>query len=371
MNQTKRLQYLDVVKGFGIILVVFGHIEYISQPLRIWLSSFHMPLFFLVSGMLIRYKNEPELSMSALLTRKARGILVPYLWFSLLYFFINILNVAFGKITIETFLQDGIDTLTFYGMSVLWFLPALFLAEILFFFLTKRLPQLYSILLILVLAVSSVFAETSLKPLAASLAGNLLLLTLINFLRIFLRAAIACAFVCTAYYTFPLLRPTSERSVLQLLLGILFFLVNLVLSQINGGIDFHYLVFANFPLFFLNALIGTSGVVLICKNIPHLAPVAFFGKDSLIVMATHVNTYFLYAGIKVAWFVDTIVTRAKTYVFLFNIMAVTFLLEAIAIVIIHKFFPFVLGKPFPLWMNRLFHRKGRMREKSSSERTSL
>ena len=93
MGQTKRLEYLDMVKGLAIILVVLGHIEFISHPLRVWISSFHMPVFFIVSGILIRYKNEADQPLLPLIAKKARQILIPYFWFSLLYFVIDIFNV--------------------------------------------------------------------------------------------------------------------------------------------------------------------------------------------------------------------------------------------------------------------------------------
>ena len=54
MGNAKRLNYLDFVKGFAILLVVLGHIYDISNPIKIWLYSFHMPLFFIISGILIR-----------------------------------------------------------------------------------------------------------------------------------------------------------------------------------------------------------------------------------------------------------------------------------------------------------------------------
>lgn len=45
-----RYSSLDIAKGLGIILVVLGHII----PENIWarsiIYSFHMPLFFLISG---------------------------------------------------------------------------------------------------------------------------------------------------------------------------------------------------------------------------------------------------------------------------------------------------------------------------------
>ncbi len=347
MGQTKRLPYLDIVKGLGIILVVLGHIEYISEPLRTWISSFHMPVFFIVSGLLIRIKHEEDLPMKSILHKKARGILIPYFWFSLLYFVIDIFNVSFGKISTFDFYKNQIASLTFYGSSVLWFLPALFLACTGFLFLHKKFPKYVSIPLIILLAAVSILLEYfCLKPLYEANAQSLPVTSLIDLARVFLRGAIDMSFVCFAYHACPLLTKGDRFSPLQLLTGIVFFVMNLVLSQVNGCVDTHFLKFNNVPLFYLCAILGSVSLILICKNLSpkYLGALMFFGKNSLIVMTTHLNTYILYFAILIAWQIDTIVTRAKSYIFVFNIMVFTFLFEALIIVIINRFFPFVLGK---------------------------
>ncbi|MBO4903502.1 MAG: acyltransferase family protein [Lachnospiraceae bacterium] len=354
MEQSKRLQYLDLVKAFGIILVVLGHIEYISDPLRTWLSSFHMPVFFIVSGILLAHKQEDSLSFDTLLKKKTRGILIPYFWFSLLYFFIDIFNVWRGKITELTFVKDLIASATFYGVSVLWFLPALFIAEIGFLFLKKKLPDWICLPVVFILAILSYLVQLSVKGIYTAHESSLVITTLIDFLRVFLRGFIAMSFVGLAYTLYPLLLRAGSFSLAELITGIVMFLINMFLSQINGCVDFHYLVLGNVPLFYLCAFLGSASLILISKNIrmKYLDPLLFFGRNSLIVMATHVNTYVLYAAILIAWQIDTIVTRAKHYVFLFNIMAFTFLFEALIIVIIHRFFPFMLGKGTILWRKK-------------------
>lgn len=52
----KRIEYLDYAKGIGIILVVLGHIL-IKGNIKIYIYSFHMPLFFIISGYLFNYIN--------------------------------------------------------------------------------------------------------------------------------------------------------------------------------------------------------------------------------------------------------------------------------------------------------------------------
>lgn len=57
---TKRIEYIDALRGFTMILVVFSHVEWFSFDLRSsfindLFISFRMPLFFFISG-LIGYK---------------------------------------------------------------------------------------------------------------------------------------------------------------------------------------------------------------------------------------------------------------------------------------------------------------------------
>lgn len=44
-----RAEWIDVLKGIGIILVVIGHVNTKGFLVQ-WLYTFHMPLFFALSG---------------------------------------------------------------------------------------------------------------------------------------------------------------------------------------------------------------------------------------------------------------------------------------------------------------------------------
>lgn len=45
-----RIEAIDIAKGLGIILVVFGHLTNAGEWQRILVHSFHMPLFMILSG---------------------------------------------------------------------------------------------------------------------------------------------------------------------------------------------------------------------------------------------------------------------------------------------------------------------------------
>ena len=75
--------YLDMAKGVVIILVVLGHSGTISHKVNVWLSTFHLPTFFIVSGILMNLKQEIQLPIISFLYTKIRRILVPYICFSM------------------------------------------------------------------------------------------------------------------------------------------------------------------------------------------------------------------------------------------------------------------------------------------------
>ena len=50
-----REHYIDIAKGIGIYFIVLGHSVGNSHFLHPYLYSFHVPLFFILSGMVFRY----------------------------------------------------------------------------------------------------------------------------------------------------------------------------------------------------------------------------------------------------------------------------------------------------------------------------
>ena len=89
----KRLDYLDMTKGLGMILVLIGHLQGDSiftfspyiHPLCVFIFSFHMPMFFIVSGILRSIKNDEVRSFRDIAKNRFKGIMIPYYWFSFFY----------------------------------------------------------------------------------------------------------------------------------------------------------------------------------------------------------------------------------------------------------------------------------------------
>ena len=62
----KRLYYVDIARAFAIIFIVLGHTVSHSEHLKFLftlLYSFHIALFFMISGFIFKIKNKslPEI----------------------------------------------------------------------------------------------------------------------------------------------------------------------------------------------------------------------------------------------------------------------------------------------------------------------
>lgn len=71
-NVKKRIDYLDAAKGIAILAVIVGHF-YAPGVIGRIIYSFHLPLFFIISGYCIKdYRADMSFMHSA------RGLLIPY-----------------------------------------------------------------------------------------------------------------------------------------------------------------------------------------------------------------------------------------------------------------------------------------------------
>lgn len=60
-----RIEWIDVIRGISILLMVYAHLA-INNKLRTIIFSFHMPIFFLLSGYLFSEKNLARFFMEKL-----------------------------------------------------------------------------------------------------------------------------------------------------------------------------------------------------------------------------------------------------------------------------------------------------------------
>lgn len=133
-----RSSALDAVRILGIVAIVGGHTWALDSVAR-WLYPWHVAVFFVLSG----YLWSPGRSLGELARRRARSLLVPYaVW--LVLGGVVYLAARFRHGTFEVgFLRDAIFGGAYLSrpFSAFWFFPALFLAALMYW-AVSRLPAL-------------------------------------------------------------------------------------------------------------------------------------------------------------------------------------------------------------------------------------
>jgi fucose 4-O-acetylase-like acetyltransferase len=146
MTESKqgRLEWVDYAKGVGMFLVVLGHTlrgleasDVIADGptfrfVDSWIYSFHMPLFFALSGFFA--ERQVKRNMSVFLQEKLATLAYPYLLWSTLQ---ALLQMAAGGYTNHQANLSEISTILITPILEFWFLYALFLISMIYYVLRR------------------------------------------------------------------------------------------------------------------------------------------------------------------------------------------------------------------------------------------
>lgn len=138
----KKLTQISFLFVFATILVVIGHCDITLDYKRLWIFkwvyTFHMPLFFFLSGFLFFYTNPREklssLDWKRFLWKKVKRLLLPYWFVSTVIFLIKARFIDKSQMQHPLLLDwdTYFDMLLFRPVGFMWFLPTLFVIFLLF-----------------------------------------------------------------------------------------------------------------------------------------------------------------------------------------------------------------------------------------------
>ena len=129
-----------IAKGIGIILVVIGHFTVPSAPMyweeiKDFIYSFHMPLFFLLSGYLFDYEKFEFNSYISVVFKKVKRLFAPFISIALIFFvlkyFTGFIVELQHPVTFDTFFLIFKDPVKSY-MPLLWFIYVLMIVFIVY-----------------------------------------------------------------------------------------------------------------------------------------------------------------------------------------------------------------------------------------------
>lgn len=248
-----RIEWIDVAKGYGMLLVIFGHAVIVGGRWHNLIFAFHMPFFFLLSGLV--YKPT---TFGKLLVKRTKSLLVPYLLFFLLGAAVLGIKTAKSGFPIRALLSDF-----YYGypgntcVFSVWFLLALFFVSLLFCLILKLNRQLQYLLVLALLIGGIYYGARNVAGAAPRLPLELDVVP------------VALFFYAVGYYGKSLLLAAVARfqklhPVSQILLFALLTFGYLAVVRRNGQVNLRSLLYRNPVLFLHGAFLGSAVSVLLC-----------------------------------------------------------------------------------------------------------
>ena len=364
-----RLQWIDSLKGIGIMLVVFAH-HSLPAVLDTYIFSFHMPLFFFISGFLFdfgKYVGAAEDFVKG----RFRSLIIPYFCFALLtclfYFLLDagfqpgVTNIEFFEATIPYGIYSilyALGPLVSYNPP-LWFLTCLFVTELLFYGLVRNyygepgklvlwltaagiIGYLYSVYVPFRLPWN---ADVALSAVVFYGAGNL-------FRRLTEPETSPTSGLNPGSGLTTGSNPELRKRIARagkffpgifILLNLLY-LAYLLEFPVSEKVNMNVLKYGSFFSYYFFAFSGTLAFVYLFKKAGGSKILEYYGRNSLIVLALHfpvkdilTKLAILSLGVELEYFYYN-----AAFALTLTVLNLLFLIPAIFI--INNYFPFILGK---------------------------
>lgn len=333
----KRLDYIDIAKGLGMILVILGHIRHDYVP---FCGSVHIPLFFVLSGFLYDIDKNEERTYGENVLKRVKRLIVPYFIYNIVLYLKYLLKLllthqADVKSVLEPFLgfvysapmlyrtgsaADNYEGFVF-GNGPLWFLTSMAVSSVIFYFV------IYYVLK----------HRFDIKKIAAVSVILIVIAKLMySFLPVYLPWSTENAFVGAVFMIFGMcLRKynVAERMKTNFAVGSLLLFV--ILHKFNGSANLAIQDYGRSLAVYV--VLGMCGSVIVlfislwiekCRSIA--AAVSYVGQNTLIILAFHMTIISMFVNVLEKLHLESF-TETTAY------FAVAFLVGLSGCVVINEF----------------------------------
>lgn len=287
-----RIAWVDVARGLGILLVIFGHVSK-NNKLVTYISAFHMPLFFFISGYLFDKKKHKN--FVPFMKKRAASLILPYFFFSFISFlFWGLAGVSalatekFWPLVAGSFYSNSRAEMLPMLNDPLWFLTCLFVVEMVFFLFARLLKGKWLFaLLYLMSVIGYLYPAAGLPPLpwGAEVAATAVVFYGAGYL---LRRARRLP-----------IRPDSSKDVAVVF--VLALILFAIIPLLNINVSMNYLNFGNYLYFYLAAAAGIALTVILARWLDRWSFLAYLGRNSLAILGLHWLLLPVYLFPALAW----------------------------------------------------------------------
>ncbi len=282
--------WVDTLRAIGIVLVVLGHTLGISEGLDKYIYSFHMPLFFFLSGLVLKPTrlSQPYIE---LIQHYWQRLLLPYLLFSLITYLPwvlatrrfgsdAVLGVEVWRPVIGTFYGIGVDGWLQHN-AMLWFFPCLFVLHLIFRLVQECVNSKMQLLVIIALAAMG-FLLHYVLPIRLPWSVEIALIALPFY---------AIGF---AISSLDVLLPRARLS--TALLAFLFAALQFASIKLNGRVDMNFISLGNPILFYLGAFSGIGALGSLVVFLPKLRVFKRLADAAVIAFPLHRTLFSVFSA---------------------------------------------------------------------------
>jgi len=281
----QRIAWIDILKGIGILLVVFGHITP-DGTAKTFIYSFHMPLFFFVSGYVFDPYRHPQ--YRDFFIKRFKSIILPFILFYVLSHIVSLIissvlasqplaAIHYYHPLLGLFIANSEWTQAVNNVP-LWFLPCLFI----------------TVNILYLLRISFQFSITQ-------LAVSLLIISILAFMESTYRAAslpwmLDTALTAVVFSGCGLIAKTIQHDGLKFLprsrasavaLFLAFLGVTIYCSFANGRVDMNTRHYGNYFLFYGAAVSGILACAMLARAMPPIPILSYMGMHSITILVLH------------------------------------------------------------------------------------
>ena len=324
----KRIEWVDIGKFICIMFVMLSHLDSGSDMLDKFYRPFFLTVFFFLSGYVYR---QPE-TFSEHIKNKVRGLFIPWLIFSHLNILLSMIFSFKGNRNLSEFIWNWLQ-IRGKGDGI-WFVAALFVAYIPFYFIIKQNKPIKTCVVAFCLSLASVI-YTHIMP-AEYLPWNSTALPwhLEYIFQAMLWMVLGYYFKQYGENLFDKLNTVRNRILIWLI-----YIVMAYIPNISGG---------GIALSYIRSVLGITAIIAVCKVIKNNKYISFVGSNTLTYFALHGKIYTIIQKI-LEKVVGGLYQMCLNNPWTSSILAVviTFITSLVLIipaVIINRYFPWILGR---------------------------
>lgn len=177
MKQKERIQWLGILRGLNILLVIMVHVQLVDistgenhsycNALSFPFHPIRMPLFIFISGGLLYLSRiRKNISTKALYKDKFQRIMIPFVFFVIVYYLIKATFNQFAKTPIDLSWSNFLESFIYYrghSSQPLWFLAVLMFLMLMYPLFCYLCKNKYRMIAFLIFCCGIFFIDTDLE----------------------------------------------------------------------------------------------------------------------------------------------------------------------------------------------------------------